>query len=177
MTSSFPEHFISTYQHLGEDGELEAKFYRFLATDATPEDWHKFAMYANWDSHDPAVFEWIVSQPECDKATALLFFWKSSPEYELECPEASNAFSRDEYPLINLIRERWIRGDFKQSEFAFSFAEDLWDFNFDQLDQRFGERAKELLPDSMRASLLGHRLDTNDLIDGIPSRFWPEDLR
>lgn len=176
MSIPFPEHLLVAYKDLGEDGEVEAKFYQFLHTDATSADWHRFAIGVNWDFHDPAVFEWIVSQPECDKATALLFFWKCSPEYELKYPQASNAFSRDEYPLINLVRERWSQGAYKQSEFAFSFDDDLWDFNFVELDQRHGEKAEEILPVSMWVSLSGRRLDTDGMIDGIPLRFWPEDL-
>lgn len=178
MRNGFPTHLIDEYVAVGDDGIVEAEFYKWLAFgDAGPDDWHRFAMDGNWDFHDPAVYHWIVSQPDCDKATALMYFWKACPDYELQYPGASNAFSREEYPLIGFIRERWLQGSYERSELEFSFEKDLGGINFGEFDERFGEQAKEAMPESMRQSLVGSRLETNDLIEGIPSRFWPEDLR
>ena len=178
MREGFPAHLIDSYVSAGDDGIVEAEFYKWLAFgDADPDDWHRFAMEGNWDFHDPEIYLWIVSQPECDKATALLYFWKAQPEYELEYPEASNAHDREGYALINFIRERWLADFYVRSELEFIREKYLWPLDFSSLDDRFGVASKELFPESMRISLSGRRLDTNDLIEGIPTRFWPEDCR
>jgi hypothetical protein len=176
MRPDFPTQIIDDAEAAGEDGLTDLHFYRWLASDAGPEDWHRFAMGGNWGIHDPIVFEWIVSQPECDRATALLFFWKAQPEYEVEFPNASNAFDRDEYGLIQLVRERWQDGRYSRSELAFSREADVWPIDFNDLDQRFGGKSKQLLPDNMRVTLPGLRLELHRLTEGIPNRFWPEEL-
>lgn len=38
MSIPFPEHLLVAYKDLGEDSEVEAKFYQFLHTDATSAD-------------------------------------------------------------------------------------------------------------------------------------------
>ena len=178
VREGFPTYLIDSYVSAGDDGVVEAEFYKWLAFgDADPDDWHRFAMEGNWDFHDPAVYQWIVSQPDCDKATALLYFWKAQPEYELEYPDASNAHDREGYALINFIRERWLAASYVRSELEFSREKDLWPLDFASLDDRFGRASKELLPESMRVSLAGRRLDTDDLIEGVPSRFWPDDCK
>ena len=177
VREGFPTHLIDSYVSAGDDGIVEAEFYKWLAFgDANPDDWHRFAMEGNWDFHGDEIYLWIVSQTDCDKATALLYFWKAQPEYELEHPEASNAHDREGYALINFIRERWLAGFYVQSELAFSREIDLWPTDVEDFDRRFGVQTYGTLPQSMRISLPGRRLETSDLIEGIPKRFWPEDL-
>ena len=59
------------------DRELLDKQIQYLSA-MSPDDWHRVADVHNWD--DPLdVLYWIVSQPNCDKATARLIFWKGEP--------------------------------------------------------------------------------------------------
>jgi hypothetical protein len=51
----------------------------------SPDVWHAVAGYLNWDSAED-VIEWIISQPQCDLATAALLFWKGAPDYWLQFP-------------------------------------------------------------------------------------------
>ena len=155
------------------EGEVEHRFYRWLAVEAGPDDWHRFALGANWDFHDPELFEWIAAQPDCDKATALTLFWKASPDYAVEFPDARYEHRR----LISAIRDRWLAGGYSRAELAFDPEADAWLPDFEGLRSLTGGRADEELPSSMRHHLSGRRLNAEDDIEGIPSRFWPQHLR
>ena len=165
--SQFPAHLLETSQ------EVEGPFYHWLATEAGPDDWHRFALDVNWDFHPPELFEWIVQQPNCDKATALTLFWKAQPDYVIEFPEDTYAH-RD---LVELIRERWLAEEYERNELAFDPETDAWLPDFEALQAKVGVDIEQELPLSMRLSLPGRRLEMNDDIEGIPSRFWPDSLR
>ena len=165
--TQFPTHLIH------DSEEVEAPFYRWLAANSGPEDWHRFALGANWDMHEPELFEWIARQPDCDKATALVLFWKASPDYAIEFPEGFH----EHRGLVDLIRERWSAGEYQRTEFAFAPKQDAWMPDFKQLSTQIGKRIDQELPVSMRQPLQGVRLETDGDIEGIPSRFWPEELR
>lgn len=44
-----------------------------------PDEWHRWAISNNWD-YGTDIFEWIVSQPTCDKGTALSLYYATQPE-------------------------------------------------------------------------------------------------
>jgi hypothetical protein len=157
----------------GPEDEVEPRFYRWLWSQAGPDEWHRFALGANWDMHDPVVYEWVAAQPDCDKATALTLFWLAQPEYAAEHPDASD----EHRALIGQIRDRWLSGGYSRSELAFEPGVDAWFPDFARLQQTLGDRAEEEMPSSMRISLPGRRLDLSEDIEGIPSRFWPPELR
>ncbi len=168
MTAEFPFAALDD-----EEGEVEGPFYRWLSTEAGPDDWHRFALGANWDMHEPEIFEWIVKQPDCDKATALTLFWKAQPEYLAEFPDADV----EHRSLIAMIRYRWAEGVFERAELAFDADRDAWPLSLDTLRADVGSRIDQALPPAMRQALPGRRLDLSQDIEGIPSRFWPEELR
>lgn len=157
----------------GPEEELEAPFYRWLTTGAGPDDWHRFASGANWDMHDPEVFEWVALQPECDKATALTLFWLAQPDFYVEHPDSDTEHRR----LVERIRERWLEDGYHRAELAFDPGVDAPLPDFERLRVKVGARADDALPYSMRLPLPGRRLDGQDDIEGIPARFWPESLR
>jgi hypothetical protein len=164
----FPEQLLQ----ISED-EVEGRFYRWFAAEAGPDDWHRFALGGNWDMHDPEVFQWVAQQPDCDQATALTLFWKASPDYAVEFPNADY----EHRSLIQLIRERWRSGEYRRQELAFVPEADAWLPDFESLKSVVGERVETELPESIRNALPGRRLDTDGDIEGIPSRFWPQELR
>jgi hypothetical protein len=176
MAPAFPSELIESAREAGQD-DTDARFYEWLAEEAGPEDWHRFALDCNWGAHDPALYEWIASQPSCDRATALVLFWKASPEYQLENGESDESSQPEEAELLDLIRKRWLAGAFVKADIAFDHDADVWPVDFAALDERYGDLAKTLLPMEMRiAHLPGRRLSVEDCIEGIPKRFWPEEL-
>jgi Domain of unknown function (DUF4274) len=125
-----------------------------------PDDWHRLALFANWDFVEPAALRWIAVQPNCDRATALALFWKSQPDYFLEFPQraAVPAVNRDGYDLVALIRERWQAGMYRRAELAFDRESDAGPVDFAALERRFGARVEQFMPVSMRGPLPGRRL-------------------
>ena len=131
-----------------------------LAASRDPDDWHRLALFGNWDVVQPARFRRIAEQPNCDRATALLLFWKSEPEYYLEFADraAVPEVNRAGYDLIVLIRERWEAGAYTRAELAFDRERDAWPLDFAALERQFGARVEMFMPRSMRISLPGRRL-------------------
>jgi hypothetical protein len=125
-----------------------------------PNDWHRLALYANWDFVDVDVWQAIVVRPECDRATALAIFWKASPEYYLAFNDRSSvpAVNLSDYDLINLIRERWQSGAYVRTELAFDPDTDAWPLDFPELRRRYGTRVDQVMPASMRVRLEGRQL-------------------
>lgn len=125
-----------------------------------PDDWHRLALYANWDGVEDGVWRTIALRPDCDQATALAIFWKASPEYYVafDDPTSVPAVNRSNYELINLIRERWQSGAYVRSELAFDPDIDAWPLDIDSLRRRYGARVDQLMPTTMRVRLEGRRL-------------------
>ena len=89
----------------------------------SPADWHQAADNWNWD-YGLAPLQWIVSQPDCDLATALLIYYRGEPSYYLrwspaDCPE----HAREGCELLTTIRQRVAAADFQQ-RFAFNARSD-----------------------------------------------------
>jgi hypothetical protein len=90
------------------DGDYEAQTVsrtEWLAQ-ASPEDWHRFALGFNWD--DPIFpLVWIVCQEQCDMATALHIFWHSEPGWDLmKLARGEKVYEREEAPIIATIAKR-----------------------------------------------------------------------
>ena len=86
----------------------------------SPDDWHIIADDHNWgDALD--VLYWIVSQTNCDKATARLLFWKGEPtghDFE-DCEEEMGANSYSVEPMLNYIVRRFNAGGYQREEIEF----------------------------------------------------------
>ncbi|KUR70458.1 hypothetical protein AQZ52_16725 [Novosphingobium fuchskuhlense] len=106
------------------DDEYRASLITYLKN-ASPDVWHRYALNHNWDDRLDGLY-WIVSQPECDKATALLIFWKGCPTgYDYETEEAQ--MGEDVYavaPMLRYISERFNTTGYIRSEIAYDFLED-----------------------------------------------------
>jgi hypothetical protein len=91
-----------------------------------PDDWHFVGSKLNWDS-SVKVIEWILDQKNCDKATAAMMFWLSSPDYFLEFPNRA-AMAAHPYAQVNLwnfdftkkLVDRWNSGFYTRSAIAFT---------------------------------------------------------
>lgn len=102
---------------------LLARQIAFLET-RSPDDWHRYADDVNWDDRLDGLY-WVVSQPECDRATATLIFWKGEPtghDYE----DYDGQMGDDNYavePLLKYIATRFNTTGFPRSEIAYDFLE------------------------------------------------------
>lgn len=125
-----------------------------------PDDWHRLAHYGNWDFIDAAVWREIVMRPDCDRATALLIFWKAQPDYFVEFPDrmAVPEVNRGGYDLVHLIRKRWGEGKYPQANIAFDPEVDVPPVDLPMLRERFGDRVDQMMPPDMRKKLPGHRI-------------------
>lgn len=85
----------------------------------SPEERHFVANCINWD-YAPNVLNWLISQPDCEKATAKLIFYLGSPDYFLqyENADAVDKFSLDNFTLLKTIVDRWNSGLYKRENVA-----------------------------------------------------------
>jgi hypothetical protein len=131
-----------------------------------PDGWHRIALYGNWDFIEPEVWRWIVTQPDCDRATALAVFWKAQPDYYVAFADRGSvpSVNRDGFDLITLIRNRWLAGAYARAELAFDRERDSAPVDMAALERRHGEGVARTIPASMRVSLPGRRIAD----DGAP---------
>ncbi|MCW3837067.1 DUF4274 domain-containing protein [Sphingomonas canadensis] len=131
-----------------------------------PSGWQRLARYGNWDFVGTETWIWIVSQPDCDRATALEIFWKASPDYYLEFASEArmSSYERADYALVKLIRERWLAGAYTHSEYAFDPDKDVGPIDMAALRRRYGARADAMLPAAMRVRLKGRGTPS----EGVP---------
>jgi Domain of unknown function (DUF4274) len=103
---------------------LHARQMQFLGN-ASPDDWHRYANDHNWDERLDGLF-WIVSQPDCDRATAILTFWKGCPtgyDYETEdAPMGDDVYAVA--PLLRYISERFNTTGYPRAEISYDFRRD-----------------------------------------------------
>ncbi len=80
-----------------------------------PAEWHGYVERHHWDGENTAPLEWIVSQPDCDAATALTIFWMAEPDYYLDGEHDHDPVAQ----LLLAIAARWQGEGFPRQRFAF----------------------------------------------------------
>jgi len=79
----------------------------------------------NWDDGIEILF-WIINSDKCDKATALMIFWRSCPDYYLEKPENElEVYEKEISQLLKTIIESFKSNKFKKSLFNYNPQEDF----------------------------------------------------
>lgn len=146
-------------------------FARWLAL-VGPDEWHQVADQWNWDNgSDP--LRWIVEQPNCDRATALLIFWRGEPSYFWDGPATRNEwlasgrhFSADNYDLAVLIVDRWCGQGYARRKLAY---DPMGDGFASRSDVDASRRHLALtLPQEMLTPCLGRSPRTETLDEGVP---------
>ncbi len=174
-------------QQVDQFEQAEARFraqeLQFLQS-RSPDDWHRYAFTHNWDDGLNGLF-WIVSQPSCDKATAMLIFWRGEPTaYDYETDGAK--MGDDPYavaPMLRYIAERFNTSGYPRAEIAYDFlqaaghepdsefAEAIEDGRLGDIDlllerqQSMTNARVKLHPDLQRLTLPGREVASYDNAD------------
>lgn len=92
---------------------------------ADPLDLHRRAQSYNWDS-GVAGARSIALHPDCDRATALLMYWRLSPHYHRRYATVEEAPARvqDAASLLREIEKRLLADDFRTNTLSFDPADD-----------------------------------------------------
>ncbi|MBX5192778.1 DUF4274 domain-containing protein [Rhizobium sp. NZLR3b] len=90
-------------------------------TGRSPDARHAIAEDLNFDFAED-VFEWILTQPDCDLATAASYFWRAGPLERLEHPDT---FEEDILTLKRLV-DRVNAGFYRRSEIYYG-GQELWE--------------------------------------------------
>ncbi|NYJ14264.1 hypothetical protein GGI64_005356 [Rhizobium leguminosarum] len=90
-------------------------------TGRSPDARHAVAEDLNFDFAED-VFEWILTQPDCDLATAASYFWRAGPLERLEHPDT---FEEDNLTLKRLV-DRVNAGFYSRSEIYYG-GQELWE--------------------------------------------------
>lgn len=137
-----------------------------------PDDWHRLALGWNWD-HGLTPMQWIVTQTECDKATALHVFWLSAPDTVIECPDEATARKKhvgEEWPVLRDIVDRWSAGRYKRSEIAYDDGTQWDKADWKDLEKEVGlANLPFRVPDGMFSKIAGRVIHADpNVIDGLP---------
>lgn len=108
---------------MGSQLQRQRQFVFDYLAERGPELWHAVADDWNWDN-GLWILEWIIRQPDCERATAQLIFWRAEPEWFLpfggkEDWESRVNNSRELYELVKVIVDRWNSGSYTRSILEF----------------------------------------------------------
>lgn len=88
--------------------------------DKDPDVWFVVSDYLNWDNSRPLI-QWIVSQPQCDKANVAKIFWGAEPGvFACQIAEGNGPpeWAADSWKLIETILGNWRKGFYTRAELA-----------------------------------------------------------
>lgn len=125
-----------------------------------PERWHQAATRWNWDN-GMAPLRWIVSQPECQAATALEIFYNGEPD-------VIDRIDKEEAALLNQIRQRWAAGTFKTGLIDFIYSRS---YPADKYLDGVPASMRVSLPGTVPSKVLKRR---EEFADGFPASLLPE---
>lgn len=87
--------------------------------DKDPDIWFAVTPHLNWDSSF-RVLDWIISQPQCDKATAAGVFWAADPLYHLRRLAAGETSKSEGFLLLDKVLRNWRAGFYRRAELAWN---------------------------------------------------------
>ncbi len=71
------------------------------------------AYHYNFDDGYDGIYE-ILEDENCDKSTALIFYWKNSPLFFVNNPDSTHAIHSDGKKLKEYIEKRYVNNEFKE---------------------------------------------------------------
>lgn len=103
-------------QFLALCAEWDARLDEFLDTVRDPLELHLFADQWNWTADDYEPLERVAANPACERATALLLFWRGQAEdYVGWGPRedaAESEHQRRGYRFVETLQRRLLAGEF-----------------------------------------------------------------
>jgi hypothetical protein len=92
------------------------------------EEVHYALSCYNWD--DGIEFpRALIYHPDCDRGTALLLFWRFSPDsythYQREDPESADSAAREKFTLLVRLMEKYESGFYTEESICFDPADDF----------------------------------------------------
>lgn len=81
-----------------------------------PDDW----FYVSCWMHDPAVHDWILSHPQCDRGIAARIFWTLFPEGFAERLARGETPTEAHWPTLQRILRDWRAGRWTRAGLAFT---------------------------------------------------------
>ena len=168
------EEFVSRYREHTPEIDDEVDVFLAWLEDNGPDEWHRWAINWNWD-HGTELFWWIVTQPNCDRGTALSIYYAAQPDAfgryaSIEDARANTAdIGDDVIGLMIHICQMWAQGAYPSYAYQPSWAALTY------LDQ--GEEAMRAIaasvpwevPDDLAAAgIHGEPNNFERTIDGIP---------
>lgn len=97
-------------------------------SNATPVVWHQMAMEWNYDNSN-AFFNWLINNKETDKATALMIYWMSDPNFAKQYINRDDVLNKaswyiNDFDFIELLEQKLLNGFFSNSNFAYNPQKD-----------------------------------------------------
>ena len=154
--------------------EIRDKMILDFLKNAIPKDRHRLVLGWNWDG-ESGILKWIANDPDTDKATALMLYWKSCPrpvKQYANRDEASSNNSADDFDFIENIEKLFLSGFYKNQQIAFDPTNDRGtNWTTEYLDMSI----KREIPNEMFKKLSGENVESGHdegWEEGIPPHIW-----
>jgi len=127
-----------------------------LLEQSDPDVWHQVAMGWNWDG-GVAPLVWMIRQPQCDRATALLIYWRGGPGSFLEYSGRDEvpAFALEVFDLLAEVEDRLLSDFYARQEIAFDPRSDD---NYDWTTRYADRPAKRHIAEQLHEGVSGRTL-------------------
>ncbi len=147
------EHFFEF--SFGHEDDVSPDRQIFDAID-NPLELHFIADNYNWDD-GAEVLNWIIESPLCDKATAMMIFWRAQPDYCTNFATKEEAeYDGDIWELLQNIMRNMEQGFYTHAHLEYDPAKDpaAEETNIDNV------RSKWKIPELMKVPLKGVNVNT-----------------
>ena len=141
----------------------------------SPDEWHKVALSWNWDNGED-IPDWIVSHPECDKATAQWCFFLAEPSWYYTYSSRKKIIEQAPHLLSNFeflskLIDNWNSDFYVRSEIA-STPHGYW-FNTNRVFKTrtitFADAPDWILRDDLFHRFTGRGLVADGYKQGVPA--------
>ncbi|MBL7717372.1 MAG: DUF4274 domain-containing protein [Flavipsychrobacter sp.] len=116
-----------------------------------PLELHFIADNYNWDD-GVELLDWIINSPLCDKATAMMLFWRAQPDYYTEYATKEEAnYDGDIWMLLQRIIQNVEKGFYTHQQLEYDSRKDPAAEKIDMDNPN----SKWKIPDYMKVALKG----------------------